>query len=370
MASEQGMSGIDVKAITSELLEKLPLWIDKVYQFDSRTLGIRINGENKARYLLLIESGRRAHLVKEFPDPPKNPPQYAMLLRKYLSGGKVLAIHQHGLERILIFDIGKGTTSYRLIIELFDEGNVILTDEQFKIIKPLRHHRFKEREIVPGAVYELTATDPTASLENLAAVLRQDDRDLVRALAMGCMLGGSYAEYICQKAGLEKGMPAASADPAPLFSAIQEFFNQVLHARTPVISGKHCESVDIRGEKDQQRFQTFSDALEAFYPLTRKESATKAAKPQFSKEERILKYQRAAIRKFDEKVEKTEAIVAAIYENYQFVSQVITALDTASKQLSWQEIEKHLRDTQSGDAKKLLLSTRKKHPWNLISDKR
>ena len=65
MASEQGMSGIDVKAITSELAEKLPLWIDKVYQFDSRTLAIRLNGENKARNLLLIETGRRAHLVKE-----------------------------------------------------------------------------------------------------------------------------------------------------------------------------------------------------------------------------------------------------------------------------------------------------------------
>ena len=37
MASEQGMSGIDVKAMTSELCAKLPLWIDKVYQFDSRT---------------------------------------------------------------------------------------------------------------------------------------------------------------------------------------------------------------------------------------------------------------------------------------------------------------------------------------------
>ena len=129
MASEQGMSGIDVKAVTHELSEKLPLWIDKVYQFDTRTLAIRLNGENKAKYLMIIESGRRAHLVKELPDPPKNPPQFAMLLRKYLSGGKVLAIRQHGLERILIFDIGKGNLVYRLIIELFDEGNIILADD-------------------------------------------------------------------------------------------------------------------------------------------------------------------------------------------------------------------------------------------------
>jgi predicted ribosome quality control (RQC) complex YloA/Tae2 family protein len=353
MASEQGMSGIDVKAMTSELCDKLPLWIDKVYQFDSRTLGIRLNGENKARNLLLVESGRRAHLVKEFPAPPKNPPQYAMLLRKYLSGGKVLAIHQHGLERILIFDVGKGTTVYHLIIELFDEGNVILTNEEYKIVKPLRHHRFKEREIVPNAVYQLSAVDPTASLENLTAVLKSEDRDLVRALAMGCMLGGAYAEYICLKAGQEKTMPAVSADPALLFTAVQEFFDQVLHSRTPVISAKHCESVDIRGGTDQQTFLSFSDALEAFYPLTKKETATKAAKPKFSKEERIRKYQESAIKKFDEKVAKTEEIVAAIYENYQFISQLITSLDAASKQLSWQEIERHLKGATSADAKKI-----------------
>ncbi len=353
MASEQGMSGIDVKAMTSELCEKQPLWIDKVYQFDSRTLGIRLNGENKARNLLLIESGRRTHLVKEFPPPPKNPPQYAMLLRKYLSGGKVLSIHQHGLERILIFDIGKGATVYRLIIELFDEGNVILTNEEYVIVKPLRHHRFKDREIVPNAVYELTAVDPTASLENLTAVLKDQDRDLVRALAMGCMLGGAYAEYICQKAGQEKTMPAVSADPALLFTAVQGFFDQVLHARTPVISAKHCESVDIRGGTDQQTFPTFSEALEAFYPLTKKETATKAAKPRFSKEERIRKYQESAIKKFDEKVEKTEEVVAAIYENYQFISNLITTLDAASKQISWQEIERHLKGATSEDAKKI-----------------
>ena len=352
MASEQGMSGIDVKAISSELCDKLPLWIDKVYQFDTRTLGIRLNGENKARYLLIIESGRRTHLVKDFPEPPKNPPQFAMLLRKYLSGGKVLAIHQHGLERILIFDIGKGALVYRLIIELFDEGNVVLTDEGYMIIKPLRHHRFKEREIVPKAVYQLGTVDPTATRENLAAVLKNDDRNLVRALAMGCMLGGTCAEYICQKAGQEKSLPAATADPGPLFAAVQELFDQVLHARNPVISAKHCEPVDIRGEKGLQTFLSFSEALDAFYPMTKAEKKLSAG-PKLSKEERIRKYQISAIKKFEEKIEKTEEIVAAIYENYPFVTRLINSLDAASRQLSWQEIELHFKDTSSADAKKI-----------------
>ncbi|MGA8379099.1 MAG: NFACT family protein, partial [Methanoregula sp.] len=241
MATAQGMSGIDVRAVMYELCDKLPLWIDKVYQFDSRTLAIRLNGEEHAKYQFLVEAGRRAHLVKNSPVPPKNPPQFAMFLRKYISGGKVLAIRQHGLERILIFDIGKGTLTYRLIIELFDEGNVILTDESYRIIKPLRHHRFRDRDIVPDAMYTISSTDPTGSQENLAATLAGDDRDLVRALAIAGMLGGTYAEYVCRTAGADKTVPASKADPGLLFAAATSLFDRVQHHVHPIISAVSCE---------------------------------------------------------------------------------------------------------------------------------
>ena len=243
MATVQGMSGIDVKAVVVELVKELPLWIDKVYQFDPRTMGIRLNGEKHAKHLLLIEAGRRAHLVHDLPEPPKNPPQFAMLLRKHISGGKVLAIRQHGLERILIFDIGKGSAVYRLIIELFDDGNVVLADEAYMIVKPLVHHHFKDRDVVPGVPYVLSATDPTVSENNLAALLKNDDRDLVRALAMGCMLGGAYAEYICRQAGLEKSMPARDADATKVYAAIKILLDRVEQEQSPVISAKAIDTV-------------------------------------------------------------------------------------------------------------------------------
>jgi predicted ribosome quality control (RQC) complex YloA/Tae2 family protein len=354
MASEQGMSGIDVRAVTSELSQKLPLWIDKVYQFETRTLSIRLNGGNKAHYQMIIEAGRRAHLVKNLPEPPKNPPQFAMLLRKYLSGGKVLSIRQHGLERIIIFTIGKGTHTYHLILELFDEGNVILTDENFEIIKPLRHHRFRDREIVPRAQYTLGASDPTASLENLASVIKNDDRDLVRSLAIGCMLGGMYAEYICRKAGLDKTLPARSVNPKLIFSAVQDLFFQVIHVPKPIIHAQHCEPIELWEEQEVRHFPTFSEALEEFYPLTHAGKKTAEVKSKLSKEERILKYQKSAIKKFEEKIQKTEEIVAAIYEHYPFVSTVISSLDQASKTHSWQDIEKITRQSTSADARKIV----------------
>jgi predicted ribosome quality control (RQC) complex YloA/Tae2 family protein len=89
---------------------------------------------------------------------------------------------------------------------------LILTDEIYRIVKPLVAHRFKDRDVVPGSPYTMSTADPTASAENFSAFLKTDDRDLVRALAVGCMLGGTYAEYICRVAGADKTMAARDAE--------------------------------------------------------------------------------------------------------------------------------------------------------------
>jgi predicted ribosome quality control (RQC) complex YloA/Tae2 family protein len=352
MATVQGMSGIDVKAVVIELCGKLPLWVDKIYQFDTRTLGIRLNGQHHAKYLLIIEAGRRAHLVSELPQPPKNPPHFAMLLRKHISGGKVLAIRQHGLERVLMFDIGKHDLTYHLVIELYDEGNVVLTDEQYSIIQPLRHHRFRERDVVPGVRYAMSGADPTASEESLAAFLKTDERDLVRALAIGCMLGGMYAEYICKQAGIDKSVPAKDVDPAPVYAAIQTLFEQVQNEPAPVVSKKSCEPVNPGGSGSKPQFSSFSKALEAFYPMTKAE-IKQTVREKIPKEELIRRHQEAAVKKFDARIAKAERIVTAIYENYQLVADVITSLSKESKKRSWQEISATLATHPAGIARKI-----------------
>ena len=108
------MSGVDLRALVAEAADRLPLWVGKIYQFDAKTLGIRLNGEDRAKYLLLVETGRRIHFTAEFPKPPKYPPSFAMLLRKHLEGGKVLGIRQLGIERTMSIDIGKRDTTYHL----------------------------------------------------------------------------------------------------------------------------------------------------------------------------------------------------------------------------------------------------------------
>jgi predicted ribosome quality control (RQC) complex YloA/Tae2 family protein len=79
-----------------------------------------------------------------------------------------------------------------------------------------------------------------------------------------------------------------------------------------------------------------------------------SARPKVAKEDRIRTHQLAAIKKFDDKITKTEEIVSAIYENYQTVSGIISSLDSASRRFSWQEIEKQIKSSSFGDARKIV----------------
>lgn len=355
MATIAGMSGIDVRAVATELRGLLPLWVSKVYQFDGKTLGVRLNGEEHKKYQLIIEPGRRLHLVSSFPDTPKIPPQFPMLLRKYLTGGKVLDIRQHGLSRLIIFDIGKADTTYHLLVELFDAGNVVFCDENYKIIKPLWHHRFKDRDIIPGVVYQLPA-DPVLLDENgFSRFLKEDGRDIVKTLAVGCLLGGSYAEYICRETGVDRNTPSASVDPELIRNALMALLHRAETAREPVITGNSCLPFITTETGDKQHYPAFNEALTVFYsPGEKVSKGEKKAKIRLTREEVIRKQQLESVKKFRNKIARLERGVAAIYEHYALVTDVISSLDAASKKYSWQEIDSILKNNKSGPGEKIV----------------
>ncbi|HMA04660.1 MAG TPA: ribosome rescue protein RqcH [Methanomicrobiales archaeon] len=351
MATAQGMSGVDLSAVAAELLPLLPLWVGKIYQYGPKTLAIRLQGEDRARHPLVIESGRRVHLVRTLPEAPERPGGFAMLLRKHLEGGRVLGIAQHGLQRILTLTVGKKAGSLRLVIELFDEGNVILVDEGGKIVKPLWHHRFREREVVPGADYEFPGNDCTdLSPGSFGELLRSSDREIVKALAVDCMLGGRYAEEVCAMAGIGKDTPAGSVDPVAVHAAFMALLERAKTGRDPAITPSGCWPFPLSGEPVTSRFPSYEEALEAYYggpaPSQAKESRVRA-----KREENIRNRQESSLRKFEDEIRRREGAIERIYENYSLVEDVIRALSQAEKKTSWEEIEKTLRASTLPSAK-------------------
>ncbi|MDE2442835.1 MAG: ribosome rescue protein RqcH [Methanocorpusculum sp.] len=357
MATLAGMSGTDVTAMTAELSSLLPLWIGKIYQYDNAAFGIRLNGEDKARHLLYIVKGVRAHLVSSLPDAPKNPSGFSMYLRKFIDGGKVLAIEQKTIERVLIFTIGKGPKEFRLIIELFDEGNLILTNGNYVIQNALVQKRFRERDIVGGAVYSMEGQDPSLlSYEAFAEQVVTDEADIVRVLATRMQLGGPVSEEVCALSGVSKSMPAKFATEAqlrPVYEAMVSYLFRLRSESDPVIDGKGAFPLPSALREPKEHFPTFSAALEAWFPKPVAEAVVEA-KVKLSREERIRKQQEEALVKFERKISEAMEISEIIYSHYGEVQETIDVLAQASAKMSWQDIARVLKGADTPAAKRIV----------------
>ncbi|HJJ47268.1 MAG TPA: ribosome rescue protein RqcH, partial [Methanocorpusculum sp.] len=355
MATISGMSSVDVRAEVQELVGLLPLWVGKIYQYDNDSFGFRLNGEEKARHLLFCVRGIRIHRVSELPPAPKNPSGFSMYLRKFIEGGKILSIRQKGIERVIVITIGKGSNEYKLIIELFDEGNLILTDKDNVILNALAKKRFKERNIVSGAVYNLSAIDiEKLSYEEFVDEIHQEtENDLVRTLAVRFKLGGVASEEICEVANVSKNLPVKFATDAQLKSLYASVVSWLKHPVEPVIVEKGASPFVSAFREPKQRFTTFSEALEAFYPKPEiKQEVEK--KEHLSKKERIRRQQEEAIVSFEKKIASATEAVEMIYTHYREIQEIIQILFEASKKMSWQEIGMVLKATDIPAAKSIV----------------
>lgn len=353
MATAQGMSGLDLITVTDEISRLLPLWVHKVYLDEKRLCVIRLNSKEQGKFNLLIEPGRRLHMIPTLPEMPQIPPAFAMLLRKYLAGGRITDIRQQGLQRTIIIDVRKSEQLFHIIIEVFDEGNIILCNEDLSIIQPLTRQRFKDRDVLPGAVYVFQPPDVSSlSKEEFAERLAGDDRDIVRSLAVGSFLGGRYAEYIVSTTGIDKNILAKDVDASVVYNAIHTLLDTVRTHPRPVLSKSGCHPIPF-GNEEEGSFDSFNAALAAFYPLA-PPVKKQEEKKRVSREDRIRHQQEEAIEKFKKNITRNEELAALIYEHYGFVSEIITTLSKASESRSWQDIEEILKKDTTGSGKKII----------------
>jgi predicted ribosome quality control (RQC) complex YloA/Tae2 family protein len=356
MATREGMSGIDLRSVVTEWNGLLPLWINKVYLIPPGVLVLRLHGREHARFFLIIESGKRAHLTAEIPEPPKFPPPFAMLLRKHISGGKILSIQQQGIQRIVTLDIGKHGTEYHLVIELFDDGNVVLCDQQYTIIQPMRPHRYRERDVVAGVRYVFPPPDPsTFSREEFRQYLAGQDRDLVRTLATGVMLGGSCAETLCRRAGIDKTVPAREADAGILYRELRHLLRETEGNIAPLLQGGSLFPIGGETPAAGNGIPVFNRALDRFYPPVRRPDAgVEKVSRKKSREERIRTRQAETLAQYEKRVTRNERIVALMYESYPLLQEIITTLERATRTRSWQEIAQVLAAQDSGPATRIV----------------
>lgn len=165
MAFDAGM----LFAVLSEISEQLGeggARVDKIYQpaNDEITVSLRLGRETKR---LLINAGTSSPRVALSDATRENPiaaPMFCMLLRKHLSGARMIAATQMGYERCARFtfsgydEMGYATTKHLVAEVMGKYSNLMLLDAGDRILAALRTVDFstsRVRQVLPGMIYEL-----------------------------------------------------------------------------------------------------------------------------------------------------------------------------------------------------------------------
>lgn len=157
--------GITTKIVIKELNNTvLNSRVEKIYIPNRNEVWLHLHTQDRKNVKLLISvdaNNCRFHLSNESRSNPEKAPQFCMVLRKYLTGAKLISISQIALDRIVNFtfetiddfgDIVKMT----LIVELMGKySNIILTSNE-KIIDSIRRVDItmsSVREVLPSKKY-------------------------------------------------------------------------------------------------------------------------------------------------------------------------------------------------------------------------
>ena len=259
--------GFVVAALVKEMNDKLLGGrLYKIAKPEEDELFITIKN-NKEQYRLLLSASASLPLVYILQDNKPSPltaPNFCMLLRKHLSNGRIAAITQPGLERIIRFEVehldemGDLCKKF-LIVELMGKhSNIIFCDENDMIIDSIKHipaYVSSVREVLPGRKYFIPNTtgkhNPLAvSMDDFCVYIGEKPMPVSKALYSSFTgISPVSAEEICHLASIDS-QTSANCLSEPELTHLWGNFHNVMEdimsgAFSPCIVYKNDEPVEF-----------------------------------------------------------------------------------------------------------------------------
>jgi len=329
--------------------------VQKAYQRDKElSLEIYIPGEGKKR---LIIGPNYTFLSKYKRDNPTRPPGFCMELRKHL--GKITNIRQIGFDRIL--EIKTGDT--KLICELYGRGNYILTKED-KIIGALREEIKQDREIKVGEQYEYPEpTQDPREMEDYVANL--EEGDVVRKIASNLSLGGTYAEEIISRTGINKEKNTQELTKEEKQKLNTEINTLIQEERSAVLYKDQHDfpqrtapfHLETYSDKPQEEFEQFSEALDEYFYRKEKKKEEKKKREAFQEKKQGLEAQKQQqehkIQGLKKSAEQKREDAEAIYENYQLLNRIKNTIEDAVDEYGWDKTREIIQEAENEESDKI-----------------
>lgn len=286
--------GITIANIVKELNDTiLDGRINKIAQPETDELLLTIKSSGGQRRLCISASASLPliYLAQENKPSPMTAPNFCMLLRKYINNGRIVAVSQPKLERIIHIDIEHldelgDLCRKTLIIEIMGKhSNIIFCNDKGMIIDSIKHvsaQMSSVREVLPGREYFIPDTmkkeDPLTVTESAFI-----EELISKPMPLGKAIYSSFtgvspvvAEEICHLAGMDSDITPRELDAdllAHLYRQFTYYFEQVKnHDFTPCIyyagaEPKEFASLPLTHFTDCRReeYTSISEVLKNYY---------------------------------------------------------------------------------------------------------
>lgn len=359
--------------------------VNQIYDIDHRTYLIRLQ-RSEEKSVLLLESGNRIHTTAF--EWPKNtaPSGFSMKMRKHLKNKRLESLKQIGTDRMVDLQFGSGEAAYHIILEVYDRGNIVLTDHELTILNILRPHTEGDKiRLAVKEKYPLdrahTTTMPTEDVIFAKLTSAKAGEPLKKILNPLLEFGAALIDHVLLQAGFESACKIGKGfnidtDMPKLMGALNSA-NEIL---------VHCQQVPSKGyvtqKKESKPSQNGTEdfimanidfhptLLEQYKNLPYKEfeSFDAAVDEYFSAMEgqkldlKVLAQERDALKKLERvKIENDSRLISLgktqeidklraelITRNQVLVDNAILAIQSAlANQMAWPDIQALLTEAQS-----------------------
>lgn len=287
--------GITIANIVKELNDTIVGGkINKIAQPEADELLLTIKN-NRTQYRLLISASASLPLIyfteKNKPSP-LTAPNFCMLLRKHIGSGKITAVTQPGLERVIEFKIEHlnelGDLCHKtLVVEIMGKhSNIIFLNEERMILDSIKHvslNMSSVREVLPGRDYFIPQTQEkqnplTITEEEFYQTVCEKPMPVAKAIYTSLTgLSPAAAEEICCRSSIDGSEPTASLSKEAKIHLYHTFARMM----EDVTNGDFSPNIVYNEEGEPieyaafllckydgftvKKFQTISEVLELYY---------------------------------------------------------------------------------------------------------
>jgi len=382
---KNSMSNVDIRLILPELREAADgAFVKNIYQYGD-IFALKLYQPGGGTSQLLIQPGQRIHLTEYVRKAPRVPSKFCTVLRKYLKDKRVVSVKQHELDRIVVIEVGDEESSYKLVVELFGNGNLLLLDPEDVIFVAMQYRKMRDRNIVPKALYEFPPPRGTdvLTLEKgaIAGIIEDSNANIVRTLASRLNLDSLSCEEICALSKVSPKVMTTEIDSqtlADLEEGLQTYREKLktgVNDPNIVLDDEPAEDeepqfiaflpfrFELYQDLPAETFDRFSQALDEFFGVSESELEDEQEQDALSREQKRLQ---RIIDKQNEGIENLVAKAKVLRTNgeliYSFFTDVQEVLETITKARSggheWNEIISKIEEGKKKEMPSALLIQR------------